>query len=116
MEPALRAAARPITDRGKLTMTDHVVTGLGHPYEPPSMNTLDRRLKAADKPGEHLWVLTVAFHVTDPAAIDRGQMTLMDAESIIMYGGPGCYKCERPYSAKMAKRPCLGNADLIMPD
>ena len=96
-------------------MADHVVTGLGHPYAPPSMDTLNRRLTAADRPGEHLWILTVAFRVTDPAAAHRGQETLMDAESIIMFAGPGCYKCEREYSASMAKRPCRGSLDEIQP-
>jgi hypothetical protein len=91
------------------------VRGLGHPYRPPSMETLSRRLAAADKPGEHLWIVTVAFGVTDPAAVDRGRETLMDSEAIIMFAGPGCYKCERPYSAAMAKRPCRGSADEVQP-
>jgi len=91
-------------------MTDHGhVTGAGIRYQPASKDRLERRLIAADKPGEHLWIMTAAWLMTDPGAHrDPSTPTLMDAENLVMFAGPGCFKCERAYSAKMAKRRCLG--------
>lgn len=83
-------------------------------YEPLTRRALDARLTALDRPGEHLWIVTAAWHIADPAsAWDPGVLTLLDQENLIAMPAPGCYKCEKPYSAKMAKRRCLGSADLI---
>lgn len=83
-------------------------------YEPPTPAALARRLANADRPGEHLWIVTAAWHVPDPAAIwNPAALTLLDQENLIAMPAPGCYKCEKPYSAKMAKRRCLGSTDVI---
>lgn len=85
------------------------VAGAGIRYQPVSKDRLEARLIAADKPGEHLWIMTAAWLMTDPAnARDPGTPKLMDAENLVMFAGPGCFKCERPYSGQMAKRRCLG--------
>lgn len=87
--------------------------GTGTHYEPISPDRLEARLKAADKPGEHLWIMTAAWLIGDPAtARDPAVVKLMDRENLVQFAGPGCYKCERPYSGQMAKRRCLGTLDL----
>jgi hypothetical protein len=86
------------------------VGGAGVRYVPASHDVLDRRIAALDRPGEHLWIMVGAWHIADPAAArDPDVPQLMDAENLLSFQGPGCLKCERPYSAKMAKRRCLGS-------
>jgi hypothetical protein len=81
-------------------------------YVPPEMETLDARLRRLDKPGEHLWIMTGAWHIADPAsAYDPARIKLMDRENLVSFAGPGCFKCERPYSKAMTKRRCLGTID-----
>lgn len=85
------------------------VVGAGVRYQPPTRDRLDARLAAADKPGEHMWIMTAAWLMQDPAhANDPGTPKFMDAENLVLFVGPGCFKCECRYSAKMAKRRCLG--------
>ena len=81
------------------------VTGGGVRYEAPAAELLDRRLMAADKPGRHMWVLTAAWLTADP---ESGQIN-MDAENLLSVQGPGCFKCEQPYSRRLARRPCRGS-------
>ena len=81
-------------------------------YEPPERETLEKRLLAADRPGEHLWIMTAGWIIADPAsAYDPERVKLMDRENLVILAGPGCFKCERPYSGQMAKRRCLGRLD-----
>jgi hypothetical protein len=81
-------------------------------YLPPDRPILDKRLSALDKPGQHLWIMIGTWHIADPAAAyDPARIKLMDRENLLSFQGPGCFKCERPYSAKMAKRPCLGSVE-----
>jgi hypothetical protein len=78
-------------------------------YLPPERETLDKRLEAADRPGQHLWIMTAAWLIADPAsAYDPSKIKLMDRENLVTLAGPGCWKCEKEYSAAMAKRKCLG--------
>jgi hypothetical protein len=89
------------------------VSGTGIRYQPIPADRLQRRLQAADRPGEHIWVMVAAWLIADPSsARDPDALKLMDAENLVQFNGPGCFKCERPYSAKMAKRRCLGRIDL----
>src|SRR4051794_20584796 len=81
-------------------------------YEPLSHAVLARRLAALDKPGEHLWIVTAAWSLPDPASVrDPSVLKLLDQENLIAMPAPGCYNCERPYSAQMAKRRCLGTME-----
>ena len=81
-------------------------------YQPPGYDVLDARLKAADRPGEHLWIMTGAWLIADPAsAYDPAVIKLMDSENLVAFAGPGCFKCEKPYSKSMTKRRCLGSID-----
>jgi hypothetical protein len=82
-------------------------------YAAPENEILEKRLIAADKPGQHLWIITAGWIMTDPAsAYDPAVIKLLDRENLVALAGPGCYKCEKPYSGKMAKRPCLGSLEL----
>lgn len=88
----------------------------GHRYLPPDGETSGRRFAAADKPGEHLWIMTVAWLVPDPRAMrDPANPALLDQENILLAAGPGCYKCEMPYSNRLAKRVCRGSIDQVQP-
>jgi hypothetical protein len=88
------------------------VGGAGVHYAPIPSTIMDARLRAADKPGEHLWIMTAAWTIADPAtARDPEVIKMMDRENLVLFAGPGCFKCERPYSGKMAKRRCLGRLD-----
>ena len=80
----------------------------GTKYLPPDLGTLDQRMAAADRPGEHLWVMTAAWRVTDPRAARDGPV-LLDIENILAFAGPGCFKCEEPFSNRLARSPCRGN-------
>ena len=79
-------------------------------YRAPERGSLDERLAAADQPGQHLWVMTAAWKVPDPqqwASATRD--VFLDNENLIMLSGPGCLKCEEPWSRKRAARPCPGS-------
>lgn len=78
---------------------------------PPS-DVLAARLRAADRPGEHLWVMAGAWRVSDPQALVTGRTEgLMDGESLISFTGPGCFKCEQPWSRKLSARRCSGSIE-----
>jgi hypothetical protein len=67
------------------------------------------RIAAHDKPGKHLWVITAAWHLSDPET--DGKTTLLDSENLLMISPPGCFKCELMYSPEMAAAPCAGEPD-----
>lgn len=84
-------------------------------YQLPDSQALNRHSEAVDKPGQHVWVVTAAWQVTDPekayrasrtAQFDADNSILLDRENIIAFAGPGCFKCEREYSPELAGRPC----------
>lgn len=82
-------------------------------YEMPSRDTIDARMAVADQPGHHLWVMLSAWHISDPRAAITGDATqLLDQENLIMVQGPGCFKCEQPFSNRLARKPCYGNQEL----
>ena len=35
----------------------------------------------------------------------------LDHENLLSVNGPGCYKCEKTYSAKVDAAPCTGSLD-----
>lgn len=80
-------------------------------YEVPQPEVLERRLRAADRPGEHLWAFTAAWLIHDP---ERDQFWL-DAEGMVAVGGVGCFKCERIYSRKLARMRCPGSSTELQP-
>lgn len=92
-------------------------------YRAPDSGRMDAALSAADTPGEHLWIMTAAWRISDPAKAYAATMTqefdadnpyLLDGENIMGLAGPGCYKCELLYSPATADRPCTGSADSLM--
>lgn len=90
----------------------------GRPIGPitrvPNRLILEHRQHMHDRPGEHLWVISAAWRVADPAALTDG--SILDAESLLMVEGPGCFKCERPYSRRLARKPCRGGMQDPGPD
>ncbi len=54
--------------------------------------------------GEHMWILVGMWKV-DPE--ERGRVHL-DLENLLTIEGPGCFKCEQPWSPELAKTRCPG--------
>jgi hypothetical protein len=82
-----------------------------------SPSTIDQRMTDPGA-GEHLWVMAAAFQVADSTikAMNEGKDPgdqHMDHENLISLQGPGCYKCEEPYSKRMALRRCKGTMDMM---
>ena len=90
------------------------ITGGSQHYEPPGERVRERRLRAVDRPGEHLWVITGAWLLADPERPFR-ETTILDMENMLGLSGPGCYKCEKPWSRRLARQPCTGSVDEIQP-
>jgi hypothetical protein len=85
------------------------VGGAGVRYVPIGPEQMEQRLRHADAPGKHIWVMVAAWIIGEPAsASDPDVIKLMDRENLVQFQGPGCFKCEKPYSGQMAKRPCRG--------
>jgi hypothetical protein len=82
------------------------VRGAGSSYAMPSPSVLDARMTAAARPGEHLWVIAAVWQVADPERTGPG---LLDAENLLVITGPGCFKCEKQYSRKLARQRCAGS-------
>lgn len=70
---------------------------------------LERRLRERDKPGEHLWIVTAAW-LADP----RASEIHMDTESLVTLPAAGCFKCEQPFSNRLARRPCRESLDELL--
>jgi hypothetical protein len=87
-------------------------TGQEIRYSPADPARLAAHLDLLDKPGEHLWVMTAAWAVTDPQSLATRGPVLLDAENLVGFAGPGCYKCEQEWSRKVAARPCTGSVTL----
>lgn len=99
--PHSRAHRRP-------AMTE--LTAGGIRYSPADPARLAAHLSRLDKPGEHLWVMTAAWAVTDPQSL--AGPTLLDAENLVGFAGPGCYKCEKEWSREVAAQRCTGSTTL----
>lgn len=89
-------------------MSERVTTGQGIRYGNPDNEVLTRRREQLNKPGQHLWVIVSAWAVADP----RSDEILLDGETLVMLQGPGCFKCEQPFSNRLARRPCRGGMEL----
>lgn len=66
--------------------------------------------------GEHLWTMIASYRISDDTVrkLRDGQdpgPALMDHESLISLDGPGCYKCEQPFSKRLAYRRCTGSME-----
>lgn len=58
------------------------------------------------------------FRVPDDAIrkLQRGQdpgPQLLDHENVLTLEGPGCYKCEEPFSVRLSHRRCTGRMELL---
>lgn len=78
--------------------------------------SLEGRLKDPG-PGEHLWIFTVAFRLSDQTARAMAadstkplaEPVIFDHENLLTPPVPGCYKCEEPFSRYLFHRKCTGN-------
>lgn len=89
-------------------------------YQSPSNATMNAKLENADVLGQHLWIMTAAWKISDPAKAQAAAKTrefdadnayMLDAENLLALAGPGCYKCEKEYSPRLAASPCAGSSD-----
>jgi hypothetical protein len=65
-------------------------------------------------PGEHLWTILTMHRVGDDMIrrLNAGEHpgpALLDHENLLTLEGPGCFKCEQPYSRYIAHRKCTGS-------
>jgi hypothetical protein len=68
-------------------------------------------------PGEHLWIMTAAFRASEDMVkrMAEGKETEgqhLDHESLLTLEGPGCFKCEKPFSKRMYYRKCTGGMEV----
>lgn len=93
------------------------VAGVGHQFRPASQQVLQKRMQNADKPGQHLWMMTAAWAVSDPqgAATGTSGPQILDAENLLSFGGPICFKCEETWTRKRAAQRCPGSITEPMP-
>lgn len=66
----------------------------------------DELIAAAERTGSHVWITTVAYRCADPAA--PGPF-MLDRENLLIYPRVGCYRCEQPYTPRLAHRRCTGD-------
>lgn len=59
--------------------------------------------------GHHLWIIHAVYGY-QPVP-DQPHYLVMDVGTLITATKPGCWHCERPYSAELADEPCLGWPD-----
>ena len=59
--------------------------------------------------GKHLWMIIGIWRVTNPSTVDDpdGQF-ILDTENLMTLEGPGCYKCEQPWTPEREKKWCNG--------
>jgi hypothetical protein len=90
-----------------------VTVGTGaHYHADPRDEARARKVAAADQPGKHMWIMLAAWIVTDPQGWATGtRPQMLDYENLATLDGPGCYKCEQPWSRKLAAQPCRGSLD-----
>jgi hypothetical protein len=70
-----------------------------------NIDRLNERRTQAESRREHLWVYTGLWEVRDPR---QRQRVDLDTENLLSVDGPGCFICERMWSARLAARPCEG--------
>lgn len=68
-------------------------------------------------PGRHFWMINIAYGVADDVARRMAEGTAgadavkLSHENLVIPPQVGCYKCERPFSARLYGRPCTGSMD-----
>jgi hypothetical protein len=78
---------------------------------PPSV-TNGRRLDAlyaeAVRERRHLFVMTAGWHLADPSAVMAPGDINLDAETLVLLAGPGCYVCEQEWQPGLERTRCPG--------
>jgi hypothetical protein len=82
-------------------------------YQPPDQEALQQRINRLDIKGNHLWVIMASWAIANPEVTqnDATGQVIMDRENLVVFGGPMCFKCERAYNERIAKRTCHGSID-----
>jgi hypothetical protein len=52
-------------------------------------------------PGQHLFIVAVAFRTPDPAKFMAGDGYLLDQENLLQMSLPGCYVCEQEWTPEL---------------
>ena len=58
--------------------------------------------------GEHAWQVFISFRIRTPSEWFAGDYHL-DIENMSSVTGPGCYRCEQPWSEELEAAPCPGH-------
>lgn len=61
--------------------------------------------------GKHLWTVVGCWSV-QPGKTGYN----LDIENLLTIEGPGCFKCEQPYTSELAAEPCKGSMELLPED
>lgn len=85
---------------------------------PDRLDTANQRLSELEEQakarGEHLWVVTSAFSISDDVArwLADGEdpAPLLDHENLLSMA-PGCFICEEPLTRRLYNRRCRGEPD-----
>lgn len=99
--PAMFGQGRPVGVRLDEEFVERIKNGPADPGE-----------------GEHLWVMAIASLVPDlqvkqlVRGEDPGDL-VVGGDSVVSLQGPGCYKCEQPFSTHVYFRVCKGSMDPI---
>lgn len=79
------------------------------------MTPIDRLLNEEGPtpvPGEHLWVVLVAYRI-NPVQAMSGDRTDLDANSVVTISDPGCYWCEQVWEPGDEHTRCTGDAHAL---
>lgn len=100
-----------------MTGQDREWTSLGDRQEvnPQRLAGIEARFEEAyayaTKSETHLWGVTLMHRATDSTldSLDGKDGTpLLDADTLLMRPGVGCYVCEQAYEPRMRRRKCPG--------
>ncbi len=73
---------------------------------------LDERMERAERLGEHVWMVAVAYAISEDTAraLATGQpiTPLLDAENMMSLA-PGCFRCEEELTPQLLYRRCRGD-------
>jgi len=93
-----------------------VTTGGGRHVGPTQIaaahRALDEQMERAERLGEHVWMVAVAYRITEDTAraLATGQpiTPMLDAENMMSLA-PGCFRCEEELSPQILYRRCRGD-------
>jgi hypothetical protein len=95
-----------VTDQGAVQIT---AEGHGVSIEGEQLDKVLAGNQIDDVPeGQHVWAMFAMFRCPHPELASQ-QPAMMDAESLILVTGPGCYRCEVHYTKGAELTRCPGS-------